>query len=175
MVKFVDGNALCRGYLSKYISRAQVMLHDIWCNNHALSSNNHQWLHHIFRENNGIADGIADIAARNKSIYWLVCINGLIETTAVRTLFDGSAGKSGLGSIPAAGVVIQISNTPVNTWSQASQLGVPLPPNSTSMFAETAACILAIELTRHVLINHSLPTLCQIQQIVEYNIPCINN
>ena len=131
-----------------------------------VSPDNHNWLNHIYRENNGIADSIADIAARCNQIHWQAHHSAVINFTAIRTLFDGSAGKAGLGHIPATGIVIQTSSPMHNKWQQAAQLGVPLPQDSTSMYAETSACLLAVELTRFLITNHTLPTIHQIRDIV---------
>ena len=81
-------------------------------------------------------------------------------------MFDGSAGKSNLGSVPAAGIVVYVASTDNPQWTQAAQLGIPLPPDSTSMFSETIACTLAVKLTESLLVNLSLPTLHQIHHLV---------
>jgi hypothetical protein len=166
VINLVNGNALCKGYLLKYISSMQVNLHEVWSSNNVVSSSNHQWLHHVYRENNSAADAIADIAAKSNLIHWQINDDSLNEVTAIKFMFDGSAGKTGLGFVPAAGIVLYVARGTSGLWVQTAQLSVPLPPASTSMFAETISCLLAIVLARWIIFNISLPSADQINEIV---------
>jgi hypothetical protein len=166
VINLVNGNALCKGYLSKYINSMQVNLYDVWSASNVVPSSNYQWMHHIYRENNSAADAIADIAAENNRIYWQISDTSLEGVTAIKFMFDGSAGKTGLGFVPAAGIILYVAHGASGAWIQSAQLSVPLPPASTSMFAETISCLLSILLARWFLTHFSLPSADQIENIL---------
>ena len=125
---------------------------------------------YIYRENNSIADAIADIAARHNCIHWQIDDNSLINVTAIKLMFDGSAGKSALGYVPASGVVLFVARGQCGVWTQSAHLSVPLPPTSTSMFAETISGLLAILLARWILNNPSFPTTDQIKEMIAVHV-----
>ena len=135
-----------------------------------MSSSNHQWLHHIYRENNGIADAIADIAAKHNCVHWQIDDNSLMNVTAIKFMFDGSAGKSALGYVPASGVVLFVARGHDGAWTQSANLSVPLPPTSTSMFAETISGLLAILLARWILTQSSFPSIDQIKEMIDVHV-----
>ena len=169
VINLVNGNALCKGYLTKYIGAMQVNLYDTWLTNNVVSASNHQWLHHIYRENNSIADAIADIAAKHNRIDWQINDSSLINVTAIKFMFDGSAGKSTMGFVPASGVALFVARGQYGVWMQSAHLSVPLPPASTSMFAETISALLAILLARWILTKSSFPTTDQINELIAFH------
>ena len=117
-------------------------------------------------ENNKEADAMADQAANAKSICWQP-LQQLTSKVAIRCFFDGSAGKTVLGQVPAAGIVVQAASSQTTNWINVATLGVPLQEKTTSMLSETAACIITVLLVRFIVSNENLPNRAQINAIIE--------
>ena len=84
-------------------------------------------------------------------------------------MFDGSAGKSAMGFVPASGVVLYVAHGKDGVWMQSAHLSVPLPPASTSMFAETISALMAVLIARWILTKSSFPTAVQINELIAFH------
>ena len=143
---WINATVACRGKNWRIVFDTQKSLFKFWKSNFAEISDaaKGSWLTHIFREQNKLADEIADRASRD-GVPSLMLLKPYARPVAIRLMYDGTAGKHG-GTWPAAGVTVLGSSKEGEKFESILECSIPCQREADSTDAELLGCVSAIRI-----------------------------